>query len=95
MDKKIIIFGNIDVEKHKFHQYKNAISIYDLNIDRIVVSNKVPFSKKCYMYMNKVPFSKKCYMYMNKVPFSKKYYMYMNKYMYFLIKYSKLLAKYN
>ena len=69
MDKKIIIFGNIDVEKHKFHQYKNAISIYDLNIDRIVVSNKVPFSKKCYMYMNK--------------------------YMYFLIKYSKLLAKYN
>ena len=25
MDKKIIIFGNIDVEKHKFNQYKNPI----------------------------------------------------------------------
>ena len=41
-----MIFGNIEVEKHKFHQYKNPISIYDGNIDRVVVSNKVPFYKK-------------------------------------------------
>ena len=39
-------FGNIKVKKHKFHQYKNPISIYDVNIDRIVVSNKVLFGKQ-------------------------------------------------
>ena len=41
MGKEIITFGNIDVEKHKFHQHKSPISIYVVNIDRIVVSNKV------------------------------------------------------
>lgn len=35
MEKKII-FGNIDVEKHKFNQCKNPISIYGFNIDRLV-----------------------------------------------------------
>ena len=43
-------FGNIKVEKHKFHQHKNPISIYDINIGRIVVSNKVLFLKKCFKY---------------------------------------------
>ena len=46
MDKKIILFGDIEVEKHKFYQYKNSNIAYDATIDRIVVSNKVPFSKK-------------------------------------------------
>ena len=39
-------FDNIKVKKQKFHQYKNPISIYNVNIDRIVVSNKVHFGKK-------------------------------------------------
>ena len=46
MDKEIITFGETEVEKHKVHQYKNPISIYGVNIDRIVVYNKVRFSKK-------------------------------------------------
>ena len=33
MSKEIITFGDIEVEKDKFHQHKNPISIYDLNID--------------------------------------------------------------
>ena len=45
MSKEIITFSNIWVEKHKFHQRKNPISVYDVNIDRNV-SNKVPFGKK-------------------------------------------------
>ena len=36
MDEEIIMLGDIKVEKHKFHQHKNSILIYDLNIDRIV-----------------------------------------------------------
>ena len=47
MGKQILTFGNIEVEKHKFHQHQSPISVYYVNIDRIVVSNKVPFGKKC------------------------------------------------
>ena len=46
MDKEIITFGNSEVERHKFHQHKIPISLYDVNISKIVVSNKVPFGKK-------------------------------------------------
>ena len=46
MGKEIITFGNIEIEKQKFHSHKNQISIYDVNIDRIVVSNKGPFGWK-------------------------------------------------
>ena len=40
------MFGVIEVEKHKFHQHKIPISIYEINIDGIVVSNLVSFGKK-------------------------------------------------
>ena len=42
----MITFGDIEVEKHKFHQHKSSVSIYDVNVDRIRLSNKVPFSRK-------------------------------------------------
>ena len=50
MHKEIIAFSNIDLEKHKFHQHKNPISVYDVNINRIVVSNMVHFGKKGFKY---------------------------------------------
>ena len=40
-----ITVGNSEVEKHNFHQQKSRISIYDVNIDKIVVCSRVPFSK--------------------------------------------------
>ena len=46
MGKEIVMFGNIEVEKHKFHQHKGSISIHDVNVVRMVVFNKIPFSKK-------------------------------------------------
>ena len=46
MDKEIITFGNIEVEKYKFHQLKNPILIFDVNIAIIIVSNKVPYGYK-------------------------------------------------
>ena len=33
-------FGDIEVEKHKFQQHKNPISIHDVNINKIVVSRE-------------------------------------------------------
>ena len=48
--KEIIMFGNIEVEKHKFHQYKSAIWINKKDISKIVLLNRVPFGKKDFKY---------------------------------------------
>ena len=50
MGKKIITFSNIDVEKHNFQQHKTPISTHDVNIDRIIVSKKVPIGIKGFKY---------------------------------------------
>ena len=44
MDKKIINFEDTDFEKYKFHQYKIPILINDIDINKIVAPNKIPFS---------------------------------------------------
>ena len=49
MGKKIITFNNIEVEK-KFINTRTPISIHDVNIDRIVVSNKLLFGKKSFKH---------------------------------------------
>ena len=44
--KKIVAFGNIEVKKYKFHQYKSLIWINNKDISKIVVPNRVTFVKK-------------------------------------------------
>ena len=44
--KEIIIFGDTVVEKHKFYQRKNPISIHQIDISKIFVSRKFPSGKK-------------------------------------------------
>ena len=46
MGKAIIKVDNIEIQKQIFHQYKGAISIKVIHINKIVVSNKVPLGKK-------------------------------------------------
>ena len=46
MGKTIINFGNIEIEKQKFYKNKSPISIKDIDINKIVVSNRVCFGKK-------------------------------------------------
>ena len=41
MEKTIIKFGDIEIEKQKFHQHKRPISIKKIDINKIVISNKV------------------------------------------------------
>ena len=50
MGEEIIMLSDIEIEKQKFHTHKNLISIYEVNIDRILVSNKVRFGKKGFKY---------------------------------------------
>ena len=50
MDKKIIKFNDTEIEKYKFHQHKIPLSINNININKIVVSNKLPFGKQNFKY---------------------------------------------
>ena len=49
MNKKIISFDNTEVEK-KIHQNKSSIPINNVDIDKIVVPNKVSFGKEDFKY---------------------------------------------
>ena len=41
--EEIIKFGDIEIEKQKFHQYKEPILIKNRDINKIIVSNEVSF----------------------------------------------------
>ena len=44
--KQIMAFGDIETEKHKFHNHKNPILIDEVYIDKILISNKISFDRK-------------------------------------------------
>ena len=46
MEKAIVKFCDIEIEKQKFHQYKRPISIKNIDINKTVESNKVSLGKK-------------------------------------------------
>ena len=46
MDKKNIEFDDTRMEEYEFRQYKSHILINDRDINKIVVSNKIPFNKQ-------------------------------------------------
>ena len=50
MDQEIIKFDDTEIGKYKFHQLENPISIDDIIISNIVVSNKVSFGRKNFKY---------------------------------------------
>ena len=45
MGKNNIKFDDTEIAEHKSHQHKSPIPLYDININKIVVSNKLPFGK--------------------------------------------------
>ena len=45
MEKEIIRFGNIDIEKQKFDHYKSYF-LEDIDMDNVLVSNKISSGKK-------------------------------------------------
>ena len=50
MEKAIIKFGDTEIEKQEFHQYKRPIWIKKIGINKILVSNEVSFVKKYFKY---------------------------------------------
>ena len=50
MEKTIIKFGDIEIKKQKLHQHERPISIKNIDINKIVVSNNISFGKKGFKY---------------------------------------------
>ena len=50
MIKKIIEFDLTSIKKYEFHQHKSPITINDTDINKIVISKKLPFSKQDFKY---------------------------------------------
>ena len=46
MKKTISKFGGIKIKKQRFHKYKRPISMKNININKIIVSNKASFGIK-------------------------------------------------
>ena len=51
MTKKIIKFNGTAIEKYKFYQHKSPISINNIDINKIVVTNKVVLGKKDFRHL--------------------------------------------
>ena len=45
MEKSFIKFGDIEIEKRKFHQNKRRISIKNIDINKVVVPMRSPLVK--------------------------------------------------
>ena len=45
MDIQITKFDHTGIEEYKFHPNKSSISINDIDVNKVVVSNKLPFHK--------------------------------------------------
>ena len=50
MEKTYVKFDDIEIKNQKFRQHKTPISIENIDINKIVVSNKVSFGKKSFKY---------------------------------------------
>ena len=50
MDKNIIKFDDTEIEEYKFHQNKSPILIIDIDVNKIIVSNKLRFGKQDFKY---------------------------------------------
>ena len=52
MGKETLTFGNIEIEKNKFYCHKNPNFLKDIDIEKVLVSNKIYFGEKQYKYLS-------------------------------------------
>ena len=97
MDKKIIKLDETEIEEYEFYQYKSPISINDIDIDKIVVSEKSPFGKQDSKYLTGYKDSEKIrplLIFHPRINVYKKIF-YKTKRMYFLVKHKQFLKTHN
>ena len=50
MDKEILTFGDIEIEKNKFYRHKIPIFLKDVDVEIVLVSSNISFGEKNYKY---------------------------------------------
>ena len=50
MDKEILQFGFIEIESHKFYRYKSLIFLKNVDIENVLVSDRIFSGEKIYKY---------------------------------------------
>ena len=50
MGKDILTYGYIGIEKNKFYRHMTPILLRDVDIEKLLVSNKISFGEKNYKY---------------------------------------------
>ena len=50
MNKKIIKFDDTQIEKYKLQQYKSPFSMDNIDVNKIVLSNKISFGRNDFKY---------------------------------------------
>ena len=97
MGKEILTFKGIEIEKNEIYLHKIPIFLGDVDIQKVLVSNKISFGEKdCkyfigYLYNGNKPLNIRS----PKTSAYVKSYDEQTKWMYFLIKDDDLLEKYN
>ena len=46
MSKEILTFDDIKIEKNKFHHHKSRVPLRDVDIEKVLVSNKISSGQK-------------------------------------------------
>ena len=52
MSKEILTFGDIEIEKNKFYRTKIPNLLKDVDIEKVLVSNKISFGEISYKFCN-------------------------------------------
>ena len=93
------MFGNIKINKTKFYRNKTPILLKDVDIEKVLVSNKISFGEKNYKYFTGYWYDnrkvKSLYIMLPKTSTYVKRYDGQTKWMYFLIEDDDLLEKYH
>ena len=50
MDKELLTFGDTEIEKNKFYRHNILIFLRDVDIEKMLVSNKISFGEKSDKY---------------------------------------------
>ena len=50
MSQKILKFEDIEIEKRTFYSYKRRAALRDVDIEKVLVSNKICLAKKKFQY---------------------------------------------
>ena len=97
MGKDILTFGNIEIEKYKFYHHKTPIFLRDVDIEKVLVSNKISFGEKIYKdfigYLYNGSKVKPLHIMLPKTSSYVKSFDGQTKWMYFLIEDDELLEK--